>query len=61
MDILKGFQPCHIGTLDFALCRDGFLSFWLNFLEAVFQWQLLFFLQKNAYRKFGEEFGGKFR
>ena len=24
MGILRGFRACHIGTLDFALCRDGF-------------------------------------
>ena len=34
--------------------------FWLNFLEAVFRRHLLFLLQKNTHRKFGEKFMEKF-
>ena len=26
MGILRGFHPCHIDTLDFALCRMDFLA-----------------------------------
>ena len=55
--MLRGFHPCHIGTLDFALFPRWI--FWLNFLEAVFRWHLLFLLQKNTHRKFGEKFGAK--
>ena len=60
MGMLRGPQPCHISTLNFALCRDGI--FWLNFLEAVFRWHLLVLLQKThtensgkiSVEKFGE-------
>ena len=57
--MLRAFHPCHIGTLDFGLCPRWI--FWLNFLEAVFRWHLLFLLQKNTHRKFGIKFGGKIR
>ena len=57
--MLRGFHPCHIGTLDF--CSVPRWIFWLNFLEAVFWWHLLLLLQKNTHRKFGEKFGGKIR
>ena len=59
MGMLRGFHPCHIGTLD--LLWILLWIFWLNFLEAVFRWQKLPLLQKNTHRKFGEKFGGKIR
>ena len=60
MGILRGFHACHIGTLDFALCRDGF-SGWI-FRRGVSRWHLLFLLQeKHTPRKFGEKFSGKIR
>ena len=57
--MLRAFHPCHIGTLDFALCPRWI--FWLKILEAIFRWHLLFLLQKNTHRKFGVKFGGKIR
>ena len=57
--MLRGFHPCHVGTLDF--CSVSRWIFWLNFLEAVFRWHLLFLLQKNTHQKFGEKFGEKIR
>ena len=46
--------------------HSGFCSvprwiFWLKFSEPVFRWHLLFLLQKNTHRKFGEKFGEKIR
>ena len=58
MGILKGFQPCHIGTLHFALCRNGF-SGWI-FWRPFFRWNLRFLLQKTHTKKNGEKFSGKF-
>ena len=55
MGMLRGFHPCHIGTLD--LLWILLWIFWLNFLEAVLRWQKLPLLQKNTHRKFGEKFG----
>ena len=36
--MLRGFHPCHIGTLDFALCRDGFSGwiFWRPFFGGIY-------------------------
>ena len=38
MGMLRGFHPCHIGTLDFALCRAGFSGwiFWRPFFGGVY-------------------------
>ena len=38
MGVLRGFHPCHIGTLDFALCRAGFSGwiFWRPFFGGIY-------------------------
>ena len=36
--MLRGFHPCHIGTLDFALCRDRFSGWnvWRPFFGGIY-------------------------
>ena len=48
---IRGFLPCHIGTLDFALCRDwssDWFFFWRSYCE-------------NSGKKLVEYFGQTFR